>query len=199
MNQDLFLNIEQIIPTPEAKELMIGINAKEADEKHVEAELKNRHKLRLAFWEKTLDALSGSQCDLFNNINPSKDHWLSAGSGMRACPFTLIFGVKEVRVELGISRSNTEENKYIFDALKQQKSTIEQSFGEALQWQRLDNKKASRIQFNQSVVGYNKENWPDMIQWLVTHITKLESALKKPLKQVNQKLKHNQTHRQNEQ
>ena len=33
LGDQLLINIDQIIPTPEAKELMIGINAKEADEK----------------------------------------------------------------------------------------------------------------------------------------------------------------------
>ncbi|GAM62058.1 putative inner membrane protein [Vibrio ishigakensis] len=51
MAEELFLNVEQIIPTPEAQELMIGMNAKEAEEKNTEAELKNRHRIRMAFWE----------------------------------------------------------------------------------------------------------------------------------------------------
>lgn len=33
LGEQLLINIDQIIPTPEAKELMIGINAKEAEEK----------------------------------------------------------------------------------------------------------------------------------------------------------------------
>lgn len=86
MAQDLFLNVEQIIPTPEAKELMIGMNAKEAEEKNTEAELKNRHRIRMAFWEQALEAMRNSQSDLFNNISASKDHWLNAGSGLRSCP-----------------------------------------------------------------------------------------------------------------
>ncbi len=50
LNDALFLNVEQIIPTPEARQLMIGMNAKEAEEKYTEAELKNRHKIRLEYW-----------------------------------------------------------------------------------------------------------------------------------------------------
>jgi len=188
-DNDLFLNVEQIIPTPEAKEMMIGMNAKEADEKHTEVALKNRHKLRLAFWEQTLDSLKDSHCNLFNNVNPSKDHWLSAGSGMSSCPFTLIFGVKEIRVELGMSRSSTLENKHIFDALIKDKESIEESFGEHLDWQRLDNKKACRIQFSKPVDGYNKENWSTMIEWLIEHIVRLEIALKPALNSINQQMK----------
>ncbi|MEZ8804266.1 hypothetical protein AB6D78_24210 [Vibrio splendidus] len=49
MAQELFLNVEQIIPTPEAKELMIGMNAKEAEEKSTSIEIKHRHKIRHEF------------------------------------------------------------------------------------------------------------------------------------------------------
>ncbi|MGF1758953.1 DUF4268 domain-containing protein [Photobacterium sagamiensis] len=189
MGADLFLNIEQIIPTPEAKELMIGMNAKEADEKNTEVELKNRHKIRTAFWEKALEAMKSSQCDLFNNINPSKDHWLSAGSGVRSCPYTLIFGVREVRVQVEMTRTGSSENKFIFDSLYTQKDNIENAFGEELQWLRLDTKKASRIQYKKEFEGYNKDNWFEMIQWLVKHMTNLEQAFKQPLLRVNSELK----------
>ncbi|QIR16300.1 DUF4268 domain-containing protein [Shewanella aestuarii] len=189
MNVDLFLNVEQIIPTPEAKELMIGMSAKEAEEKSTVVELKSRHKIRTAFWGQTLEAMRNSRCDLFNNINPSKDHWLSAGSGVRSCPYTLIFGVKEVRVQIEMTRADTEENKFLFDSLHGQKDKIEQSFGAELQWFRLDSKKASRVQYRKEFEGHNKDNWPEMIAWLVENVTKLELAFKQPLIEINTKLK----------
>ncbi len=189
MEQQLFLNVEQIIPTPEAKELMIGMSAKEAEEKSTEAELKNRHKIRLAFWEQALDAMKNSQCELFNNISASKDHWLNAGSGLRSCPFTLIFGTREARVQFEMNRAESSENKFIFDSLFSLKSEIEQQFGHELEWLRLDNKKASRIQFKKSFDGYNRENWSKMTEWLVTNMTKLERAVKPHTQSVNEELK----------
>jgi len=189
LDSQLFLNIEQIIPTREAEEFMISMSAKEADHKNTEAELKNRHKLRLAFWEQALEALKTSKIDLFNNINPSKDHWLSAGSGVRSVPFSLIFGSKEARVELSIARSETNENKFIFDQLNKKQKFIEDKFGDSLTWERLDDKKASRIKYSQPFDGYNRDNWPEIISWLVEHIAKLENAFKKPLVDINKELK----------
>lgn len=189
MAQDLFLNIEQIIPTPEAKELMIGMSAKEAEEKSTEAEVKNRHRIRMAFWEQALEAMKNSQCDLFNNISTSKDHWLSAGSGVRSCPFSLIFGTREARVEFSMSRSEMTENKFIFDQLLEKKEEIESSFGAELEWLRLDDKKASRVQYKKNFEGYNRENWPEIIEWMVKHMTMLEVAFKQPLTAINRKLR----------
>jgi hypothetical protein len=187
--QQLFLNVEQIIPTPEVKELMIGMSAKEADEKETVVELKNRHKVRLGFWEQALEAMRDSDCNLFDNISPTKDHWINAGSGVRSCPFALIFGTKEARVEFNMSRSETEDNKFMYDLLLTKKQEIESKFGAELEWLRLDDKKASRIQFRKEFDGYNNESWPEIIKWLVAEMIKFEKALKQPLQNANQKLK----------
>lgn len=189
MAEELFLNVEQIIPTPEVKDLMIGMSVKEAEEKNTEVKLKNRHKLRLAFWEMALEKFSESSCDLFSNISPSKDHWLSAGSGVSACPFTLIFSTKEARVKLNLSRSNTDENKFFFDRLINHKDDIERDFGSPLEWLRLDHRKASIIQFSKLFEGYNQENWSEISDWMVDNMTRLELALKKPLSESNQHFK----------
>ncbi|MBN4053385.1 DUF4268 domain-containing protein [Haliea sp. AH-315-K21] len=189
MDDQLFLNVEQIIPTPEAKELMIGISAKQAEEKNTEVELKNRHKLRRAFWEMALEAFRDSDCELYENISPSKDHWLSAGSGLSACPFNLIFSKKEARVEFSMQRSEAVKNKYIYDALYQKKAEIEQVFGARLEWLRLDNKKASRIQFAKEFDGYNKDHWPVIINWMIQKMPELEKALRPYFNEINQGLK----------
>ncbi|ENH0609698.1 DUF4268 domain-containing protein [Vibrio parahaemolyticus] len=189
LGEQLLINIDQIIPTPEAKELMIGINAKEAEEKTTEVVLKNRHTVRREYWERALEAFQKSSCQLYNNISPSKDHWLSAGSGLSGCPYNLIFLQKELRVELWISRGVTEENKYLFDLLSQSKQDIEHTFGAELEWMRLDEKKSCRIQFSTKADGFNKETWPQAVAWHLEQMTKLEKALKGPLQKAAEAMK----------
>ncbi len=189
LGEQLLINIDQIIPTPEAKELMIGINAKEAEEKTTEVVLKNRHTVRREYWERALEAFQKSACQLYNNISPSKDHWLSAGSGLSGCPYNLIFLQKELRVELWISRGVTEENKYLFDLLSQSKQDIEHTFGAELEWMRLDEKKSCRIQFSTKADGFNKETWPQAVTWHLEQMTKLEKALKGPLQKAAEAMK----------
>lgn len=187
--EQLFINIDQIIPTPEAKELMIGISAKEAEEKTTEVVLKNRHNVRREYWENALEVFQNSPCTLYNNISPSKDHWLSAGSGLSGCPYALIFLQKELRVEISIARSLTEENKFIFDFLNDKKAKIEESFGDKLEWLRLDDKKSSRIQYTCKADGFNKEHWSGWINWHLAQMTKLEKVFKAPLQQASEALK----------
>lgn len=189
MGDSLFLKLEQIIPTPEAAEFMIGINEKEAAEKTAEAELNNRQKIRLAFWQQALDALRSSKTALFNNISPSKDHWLNAGSGISGCPFNLIFGNRVIRVEVQITRGTKDVNKFIFDQLFDKKSKIEAVFGHELSWERLDDKISSYIRYGIDVDGDNRDNWPGMIKWMIEHIIQLEVAFKKPLAEAVSALK----------
>ena len=189
LGEQLLINIDQIIPTPEAKELMIGINAKEAEEKSTEVVLKNRHTVRREYWEQALESFQKSPCSLYDNISPSNDHWLSAGSGLSGCTYNLVFLKKELRVELWISRSVTEENKFLFDFLAAMKDDIETKFGGALEWLRLDDKKSSRIQFSCEADGFNKETWPQSIAWHLEYMSKLEQALKAPLQKAADALK----------
>lgn len=190
LGEQLLINIDQVIPTPEAKELMIGINAKEAEEKNTEVVLKSRHSVRREYWEQALSAFQSSDCSLYNNISASKDHWLNAGSGgHRAARFSLIFNQKELRVELWLSRNNGDENKWMFDQLYQRKEAIEQEFGNKLEWLRLDDKKQSRIQYSVKLDAFNKDNWPEAIAWHLEHMTRLENAIQPPLQRVAQELR----------
>lgn len=189
MGDSLFLNLEQIIPTPEAAEYMIGISQKEAEVKTTEKEAKDRHRIRQEFWGKALEALRSSKTDLFNNISPSKDHWLSAGSGISYCPYNLIFGNKIIRVEMQITLGTQADNKYIFDQLFAQKDKIEATFGDKLSWERLNDKISSYIRYGLAVDGDDREKWPEMIDWLINHIIKMETAFKAPLTEVAQAFK----------
>jgi hypothetical protein len=181
MGDSLFLTLEQIIPTPEAADYMIGISQKEAEVKMIEKEAKDRYRIRQEFWGMALEALRSSKTDLFKNISPSKDHWISAGSGTSGCPYSLIFGSRVIRVESQILMGSKAENKFIFEQLLKQKDRIEATFGHELSWERLDDKKSSYIRYGHAVDGYNRDNWPEIIEWLVEHIIKLEASFKKPL------------------
>lgn len=183
LGNELFLDVRQIIPVPEAEEFMISVAKKEREEKEADKAQKTRHDIRRAFWEEALEALRDAGVTLYQNISPSRDHWLSAGSGLSSCPYNLIFGKNEARVELSIQRADAEENKQIFDALEARKAEIESAFGAELAWKRMEAKKSSRIQYAQPFDGYNREHWPEIIAWMIDHIQRLEKAVRGPLQQ----------------
>jgi hypothetical protein len=88
-----------------------------------------------------------------------------------------------------ISLGTKADNKYIFDQLLAQKDKIEATFGEKLSWERLNDKISSYIRYGLAVDGDDREKWPEMIDWLINHIIKMETAFKAPLTEVAQAFK----------
>ena len=179
---EALLNFEQIIPPPEAADYMIGMSEKEAEATELERTEKRRHQLRREFWGRCLEAFRQSDVRLFDNISPHNDHWSSAGSGVSSCPYELIFGKREARVQILFRRSDKQENKRIFDYLLDKKVDVEAEFGEPLAWKRLNDKISSRIEFQADFDGFDKSNWPEMIEWMVIKMSKLQGAVDPRLK-----------------
>lgn len=69
----------------------------------------------------------------------------------------------ETRVELYIDAPKAEESKALFDALYRDREAIEAEFGDALYWQRLDDKRASRISFTVPGGWVDADTWPSAV------------------------------------
>ena len=184
LDETLLLDINQIIPVKEAEEYMIGLSSKNNEERQTNAATQKTEKLRLRFWDELLTYFEKQNFLLYQNVSPSKVHWLNAGSGLSGCSFCIIFGRSEARVELYLSRAEKDENKKIYDFLYAHKQSIEDAFGAILIWERLDNKKACRIKYDKPFDSYNEENWPEIMSWMYEHMTSLERAIKPILDEV---------------
>ena len=183
--EELFLIIDQIIPIEDAKDYMIQMAEKEQEQKSSEQKLQTRHIIRFEFWKKLLDAMNKSSSSLFANISPSRERWISAGSGMRACPFIFVFSKKYGRIELYIDRGEQDENEFIFNELLKYKSDIESKFDDVLVWEQLPTKRACRIKYEKPYDGYNKEVWDDMVAFMVDVMCRFEKAMKPYIEEVN--------------
>jgi hypothetical protein len=172
---DLFLTVEQLIPLPEAEELMIGISEKEVEEQFLERGQATRYQLRTDFWHQTLEALQEAKVALFGNVAPSRDHWLNAGSGLSGVYYSMIFNRDEARVNFVLGRASKEQNKALFDVLNARSSELNGAFGAPLSWRRMDDKKVSIIEYAKPFDGHNRDNWPAMIDWLVEHVQRMEN------------------------
>lgn len=182
--EELLIDLQQIIPPPEAADFMIGIAAKESEEKSAAGELKTRDALRLDYWGQALEALREAGVGLFQNISPSRGAWISTASAIPSCHYALLLQKYSIRIEYYLNRSDREENKWIFERLIARRDAIEDNFGSALDWRRLETKKACRIKFEMPCEGYQREKWPEYIRWHVAQIQRFEAALKGPLSEV---------------
>lgn len=84
-------------------------------------------------------------------------------------------------MELCIDRGKDcdAENKAIFDALHAKKDEIEKAFGEPLEWQRLDSKRACRIRKSFALGEWKEqEKWDVAVPPMVDAMIRLERALK---------------------
>ena len=187
--EELLIDLQQIIPTPEAADYMIGMADKESEEKSIHRTQTRRHELRQAFWTRTLKELRTRGVSRYENVSPSREYWLASPTGVSGCGYNMIFGKNLARVELYLNRSRAVENKWIYDQLEKERQEIEGRFEAELLWQRLDDKKPSRISLQQPFDGYDEKNWPGIVVWLCEHIVKLEAAVSEPLERLNRELK----------
>ena len=87
--------------------------------------------------------------------------------------------------ELYIDRGkdSQEENKKLFDQLKQYQTQIDSSINAFVDWQRLDSRRACRIRIDLAG-GYRSpdEEWPQIQEKMIIVMNELEEALKPALK-----------------
>lgn len=188
MGDQNFLNIEQIIPTKDVEDFMIGIADKSLDEVEGATEEKNRHRVRREFWTEIIRAISG-KTGLFQNISPSSQGWISAGSGVRGVAFSLAASRTYGRAELYIDRGDGEENTFIYNELYAQKDAIQATFGGKLMWDPLEGKRACRIKSELPGNIFDRDQWPAMIEFMTGAMERMESAFKEPLAAVNRELR----------
>jgi len=187
--EEIFVDLQQVIPTPEAADYMIRMAQKESEERSASTAQGHRHKVRLEFWQKALEKLREDGSSRHQNVSPTKENWLSVGTGVSGCSYTLVLLKTEMRVEVSIQRSSAAENKWIFDQLFAQREEIEEAFGEKLDWHRNDDQKRCLINLSEPCDGFDPENWPDMTSWMSDRIRRLEAAFTDPLARLNQRLK----------
>ena len=104
-------------------------------------ELNKRQSERLAFWEE-FNRIVVQRGKPFNVRKATTDHWYDVAIGTSEAHVGISLVNKDGRivVELYIN-----DNKDLFDRLFKQKDEIERQLGIPIIWDRLDNKKASRI------------------------------------------------------
>lgn len=184
---DLFVDLQQIIPPPDAADYMVRMAAKDSEEETTQGAYQRTQETRYQFWTQALEGLRVRGLARFENISPSKEYWLGCATGVSGCRFQLIFSRREIGVELAIARPEAEHNKRIFDQLAVRRQQIEDAFGVALDWRRMDEHKSSIVGYR---VGrddcFDPETWPEIVEWMCQHADKLAKAFAGPLAGLDQ-------------
>lgn len=110
----------------------------------------------------------------FNRRKASSDHWYSMSIGVSGTHISLLVNTKAdiIAVELAIS-----DDKSLYDSFFAHKAEIETVVGTALDWRRLDNKKASRILLEKKQACLKeiaKQN--ELFDWFMQYATLFKKA-----------------------
>ena len=115
-------------------------------------------------------------------------NWYSFASGISGITFGAVFVQgNRVRTELYIDVGEVGKNKILFDWLYDQKEEIHSKFGKKLEWERLDDKRASRIAIYRDGSIQLKEE--ELIQIKAWHVENLVSFKKNMTPMIKKGLK----------
>lgn len=173
-NGRTLIDVQQIIPLPEATDYQIKLRKKEQKER--QERLSNNVLVR--FWQTFLTNTEG-RLALNARMSPSDHSSIGATTGVRGVTFYYVANKEDQRVEIYINRGDSEVNKSVFAQFESNKEEIERAFGEPLSWEGLLGKRACRIAYRFPYVGSrnNEADWPIIHETLIEAMIRFESAI----------------------
>ena len=169
------IDIQQIIPLPEAQEYQVRVREKESQEREARQANSQRHELNRKFWTQLLSK-ANKVLEIHKNISPSKESWLNAMSGGIQFGYTIL--KDRGRIEVKMNRSSKEENKAIFDEIIAHRDKIETQFGSPLNWLRYDEGCTSYICVDVTGGGISDEaTWDELQNKMIDKMRDLTKAL----------------------
>lgn len=131
---------------------------------------------RLDFWLE-FDNFLNERNRPFNIGKASIDHWsdVAMGTTKANIRITLVNRSNKIGVEV-----NIRENKELFDELFNEKVNIEKELGFSMEWDRLDDKKESRIKHYIEGLDFNKkDNYPELMEEIFDKVVIIRKVFKK--------------------
>ena len=110
--------------------------------------------------------------------------WYNFSSGFRGITYAASFAQGErARVEIYIDKGDVGENKELFDWLAENQELIEGEYGEQFEWERLDERRSSRIAIYRSgSIEDDSKTLEEVRQWTIEHLLKLKQVFPSWLK-----------------
>ena len=168
--------------------LIVGPSEEGIEVGKAKKEIAERYQIREKFWTQLLETAK-EKSRLHANISPNRHNWLGASAGKQGLGFNYSLRKNEAQVELYLDRGKEkeDENISIFEQLVKEKEAIEESFGDSLEWQSLEARRACRIKKIIRKGGYRdaETKWPEIHSSMVDAMIRLERALKPHISRLN--------------
>ncbi|GAV31067.1 hypothetical protein emb_1d0303 [Coriobacteriaceae bacterium EMTCatB1] len=113
-------------------------------------------------------------------------NWASFASGVSGITYAAVFAQGDrVRVELYIDQGDAQRNKEIFDGLLLKQHEIEKELGEELSWERLDDKRASRIAvYRDGSIEADEQTLAELHKWMIEQLLAFKRVFTPYLKEL---------------
>ena len=160
--------------------LIVGSSEASQEAGETKREFTERHILRCRFWTSLLERAKEST-PLHANTSPNQYNYVMTGAGKRGLSFLYIIQQHTSDIDLYIDRGRDtdNENEEIFNTLQEAKEQIEETFGEPLEWQRLEGQRSCRIGKQLSLGGYrDEEKWQEIQDAMIDGMIQLEKAFR---------------------
>ena len=135
-----------------------------------------------AFFQSLIDMLREEH--RFTNARVGQPQsWYSFASGSSGITYGASFAQGgRVRVELYIDQGDQDKNKALFDRFFDERQLIEEEFGQELEWERLDDRRASRIAFYRpGKIDDDSNELQDYQTWLIDNLLRLKAVFSQRL------------------
>ena len=166
----LLVDIQPLIPLPEASEFQTKIGAKQAAERE---ERVGQSNVRVQFWDALLTK-ARPRSPIHANVSPASGNWVRGGIGRAGFDLHYYARKHDSKVELWI-----RDDKPAFRQLLAQKETIESAFGAELEWHDVPETQGCRVSYmlNGGFLS-PREDWPRIHEDLIDAMIRLNSALR---------------------
>ena len=136
-------------------------------------DLNESQKQRLEFWTQLNDVVE-AKGKPFNKRKATTDHWYNVAIGSSDANISIDLVNKEHKIRVSIWIS---DNKDLYDSLVLRKDEIEEALGFSLEWNRLDNKKASYISTYIKGLDFKKQdNYPYLMEQIIDRVLKMRKV-----------------------
>jgi hypothetical protein len=156
------------------------------EEKVTFARIREREAAYIAFFSALLTKVREKTGFPLRDLWPDGSSWHTATSlpehGPKCLHFVFAFSRgHRFRVELYIDTGDQEKSKFIFDRLRANRDEIHKTIGDPLSWERLSEKRASRIAWYRSgAITDDEETLEQVRAWAVDAMVRLYGALAEP-------------------
>lgn len=188
LSDDLFLQIEQIIPLPETSEFMIDAHQKQKEKKGKSKKVESTNARLIHLWGKLKNELSARGINYLDRVKPRASFSIAFYKGHGLYQFCI--GKKFVRVNLLFGH---DLDKKKFNMMLDNKSAIEQSIPE-IQWHEIEGKKRSKIALEMTLHERDKmgsindeENDDKYIEWYINSMVRFYNCINPILQKVQTK------------